>query len=555
MASKEPLNIELLKVDSSLTRLVPVVSSMDIYESASSTSFHPNGLFSTEIFGRVGDPNRDFAFARIPLKTTILHPVVWQRLIRIKALYGEILTGKAYAVWDNKLSDFVASNELDGSTGYQFFMEHWDKLMFQRSAGTPKGDVTTIRNMRIALIEKYKEEALTNNILVMPAGLRDVEVDALGRTKEGEVNPLYRKIMGIANTIADTYDKNTNVLDNARVALQKTFNEIYDKIETMLKDKNGFLQSKWASRRITNGTRNVISAMTKTPTELGLADNVSPNDTIVGLWQTTRGALPITRVAMEEFILNEVFQSVEGSVQLIDKKTLKLTSVNVSMKSFDLWTTKDGLDKVVNLQKEIDLRHAPVDIDGYYLALVYRPKDKKVFKVFRDIDDLPEWADKKDVHPITLMELIYLSGYKKWNQLKILITRYPVAGEGSIYASNVRVATTVKSVTRRELSHDWTLNESDDTNYATAYPDFKTLKYVDSLVVANSRLAGLGGDYDGDMVSGNILYTKETIAEVNRHFTSTEAYIDPAGGLRASASDDIMDLVMFNMTAPAVTLQ
>lgn len=494
MATKDPLNISLLKVDSSLTRLIPTISSLDIYESASSTSFHPDGLFSTEIFGRVGDPNRDFTFARIPLKTTILHPVVWERLIRIRALYGDILTGKAYAVWDAKQKDFVSSNEIDGSTGYNFFMSHWNELVMPRSAGTDKNDISTIRNMRIALIEKYREEALTNNILVLPAGLRDIEVDALGRTKEGEINPLYRTIMSIANTIADTYDKNSSVLDNARVSLQRAFNEVYDKIETLLKDKRGFLQAKWASRKITNGTRNVISAMTVSPISLHDENNVTVNDTIVGLWQTTRGALPIARVAMEQFILNDIFQSAEGTVYLIDKKSFKLTPVSVSSKSYDLWTTRDGLDKVINQQKEIDLRHKPVEIDGYYMALVYRPKDKNVFKVFRDIESVPDWVDKKDIHPLTNMELIYLSGYKKWNKLKILVTRYPVAGEGSIYPSNLRVTTTVKTEVRRELNDEWALDESDDTNTATAYPDFSVKQYVDSMLISNSRVGGLGAD-------------------------------------------------------------
>lgn len=52
------------------------------------------------------------------------------------------------------------------------------------------------------------------------------------------------------------------------------------------------------------------------------------------------------------------------------------------------------------------------------------------------------------------------------------------------------------------------------------------------------------------MVSGNILYTQEALTEVNRYLSSVEAYVDPAGGLRASGNDDIMDLVMFNLTSP-----
>lgn len=552
LIDNDAFNLGLLKLNANQLKLMAPITSLDIYETANSTVFHPDGLFSTRIFGRMGEEGRDTTFAYIPLKTIIIHPVTYTRLVKIKGLYGEILTGKGYAIWNPQTKDFESSNDIDGQTGYQFFMSHWHELSPPRSQTTEgeSSDLSTIRNQRVALFEKYREQSLIDNLLVMPAGLRDIEIDPLGRVKEGEINALYRRVLSIVNTIADTYAKDNDILNNARVSLQNTFNEIYDTIESMLKDKRGYLQSKWASRKIVNGTRNVISAMNSAQRKLGTDESVGPNDTIIGLWQTSRGALPITRPALKRFLLDDIFASVEGLVSLIDKKTLKLVQVNISSSAFDKWTTKEGLDKIINQQSVVPARAKPIEVDGYYLALVYRPKDKMVFKVFRDITELPEGFSKDDVYPITLVELIYLCNYKNWNKLKLFVTRYPVfeaGGEGSIYPSNLRVATTVKSDVRIELDENWE-PINDGGHVAKAFPNFTVEQYIDSMVVHPYRVKGLNADYDGDTTSGNIVYSEESIKEVNAYLNTKEAYLDPAGGFRTSIGTDTLNLVLRNMT-------
>jgi hypothetical protein len=54
--------------------------------------------------------------------------------------------------------------------------------------------------------------------------------------------------------------------------------------------------------------------------------------------------------------------------------------------------------------------------------------------------------------------------------------------------------------------------------------------------------------YDGDMVSTNILYSKEAIEEVGRFLETREAHVNPAGGLRASSETDTLKFVMHNLT-------
>lgn len=481
-----PFNIALMDMNNLSYRTMRPVTTLDIFENANSTNFHEDGLFSVEIFGRIGDDIRDTQFSYIPIKVSILHPVVIARLEKIKRLYIGILSGKEFAKWDEDINDFVSSNEVDGETGYHFFMSHWEELEFKSGA-------SEVRKQRIEMLNKYRETAVTDKILVMPAGLRDIEIDVSGRVREDEINSVYRRIISIANTVGRVTDKEDPVFNTARWSLQTAFNEIYSIIEKMLMGKKGFLQNKWGTRRIFDGTRNVISAMTIGSPTIDDPASPGPNDTVVGLWQASRGLLPITIYGLRNGILADVFGSVEGQAKLIDMKTLEMEFHNVSSQSYDRWMTAEGLEKVISLQKMVGLRGKPIVIEDRYLALVYRPKDKMVFKVFSDISSIPEWVDKNDVHPITYEELIYLSNYRSWNKYKGIVTRYPVSGEGSTYPSNVFVQTTIKSDVRIELDNEW-MPMAADGNTALVYPNFETEVYMDSTSVHPYRLSGLNGD-------------------------------------------------------------
>lgn len=192
--------------------------------------------------------------------------------------------------------------------------------------------------------------------------------------------------------------------------------------------------------------------------------------------------------------LERIFAASEGQAYLVNPKTLKQELVNISTKSFDRWQSSSGLSKLIELFGLEYIRSRAVRIEGYYPALIYRGPDSS-FKVIYDIDDVPEGRDRKDVYPITFTEMFYLAGYLQWNTIPIDITRYPVTGEGSIYTSYAHVKTTVNSEVRWELDNDWNIISE---NKALEYPIMDHPEYIDSLIPHPSRLAGLGGDFDGD---------------------------------------------------------
>lgn len=533
-----PFNLEPLQTTKENVAHLQPVTSMDIFDGASD-SFHPSGLFSTEIFGKFGDKNRMTNFSYIDVKVPLMHPIIYRSLISLKGLYQEIIEGRTFAKWNEEIADFEKSNEVDGDTGYSFFLNKMPEIKYRESSSDERG-------MKIRLIKKYQDRMMTRYMLVAPAGIRDIEIDDAGMIQKNDINAFYVSFISQSNAVSESALKhNPEILDRVRSSMQRNWLNLFETWEAMLDGKQKLIQGKWAARRIHYGTRNVLTAQADVVHRLGDPGYISFNKTIVGLYQVMKAMLPKARYYIRNGFVNECFTYVGGEVSLVDTKTLKRVNKVVDKKYYDLWMSNEGLEKLITAFHSESFRDKPVTVGDSYLGLIYKGPDG-TFKMFHGIDELPEGFDKKYVTPITYAELFYLSGYRDWNKHPILVTRYPVNNIGSIYPSFVHVRTTIKDERRRELDHEWKPMEGDD-NIAYAFPI--PGPYINSLVPHQTRLKQLGADHDGDTGSGNIPMTEDSINEIRVALTKKRSYLNSKGGFLSSASTDITDLVMLNFSA------
>lgn len=487
-SSDIPFNVRILELTPKKLYGLKPVRSLDIFDGATG-NLHEDGLFSVSIFGKPGDDRRDLRFSYIDIKVPIFHPIIYFSLVELKKLYELIMSGQEYAVFNPIINDFEKSNPIEGQTGFTFFLEHWEKIVFKPSKSEQRID-------QAKLIEKYKSVALTTKIAVCPAGLRDIEIGDDGRIRKDIINDYYFTFISISNAISDVAVKtNPSFLDNARFKLQQNFNELYNTLENMIKGKKKLFLNKWASRKIQNGTRNVITAMKVDNPELGAPGSIGYNHTAVGLYQALKAALPITKFQLKNNYLSQLFVSPDVALPLIDPETLELSPERVDVSIFDRWTTEEGLDKLISSYSEESIRHNEIKINGKYLALIYKGKDG-TFKIFQDINELPPGRDREDVSPITWTELFYVSTQKELNKLPAFVTRYPITGIGSIYPSYTYVKTTVKAEKRVPLDDNW--HPIDDITETCYQFPIRGSAFVNALSPHSSKLTGLSADFDGD---------------------------------------------------------
>lgn len=531
-----PMNIDLLILSNDVASKLHKIEVLDIYES-STRNFHSKGLYSTEIFGKVGDVRRETTYAYIDLNIPIFHPYIFKTIVKLKALYGEIISGKSYAIFDTKTNDFIKSNQIDGDTGFHFFFSNFKKLNLLRNDSIK-------RDIYVDLVEKYKTNCTMSKLIVLPAGLRDIELDKNNKRSENEINKLYRKVLGYSNLIKDiNIDLNIDYVDNIRYSIQNTVLEIYTYIKEMLEGKRGMIQDKWASRKVFNSTRNVITSYVPTVTSMDDKRNVNTNQTVVGLYQLLKAIFPLSAKLVRDEFLYKVFPGVNSPALLVNKKTLHKEIVANDPKLYDEWMTIQGLEKKFNLFGREDIRSDIIETKDHYLGLLYKGNDG-TYKFIQDKDEVPEDRLKNGIiEPITFSELMMLSVYKYISDIPVFITRYPITEYGSIYPSYMYLKSTVSSEIRRELDDSWNPSEF----ICVEFP-LKGEKFFESLAVSLSHIARMGADYDGDMVSFTCVLSEEAKSEIKSKLNSREYYVDVNNELYFSGETDVSQITLSTLT-------
>lgn len=185
-------------------------------------------------------------------------------------------------------------------------------------------------------------------------------------------------------------------------------------------------------------------------------------------------------------------------------------------------------------------------IEGSYLALIYKGLDG-TFKIFYDIEELPANLDRKLVKPITLVEMLYLCGYNRWNKYFVQICRYPITGVGSIYPSRVYTKTTIVGEQRVELDENWQ-PYTDDDHIALEFPQEGSTSFMDTQSPHSTKLQQLTADFDGDTGSATFVMSNEALAENERQLSSAQTWLTSDGKLMASFDYDTIAYVLTNLT-------
>lgn len=529
-----PYNISLLILSAEDVRGLTQIDVLDIFGNASK-DFHPSGLFSVEAFGKVGEEKRNRHFAYIDLSVEIFHPTIYRSILQLKELYGKIMSGTAYAVFDPATKDFEPSTMEKGQTGFSFFLKHFHQIEFEQRPSTS-------RTFAIEMIRKYQKSLMMDKMVVMPAGLRDFVILDNGKPEEDEINGLYRRVISHSNLIRGIPKTgDLSQLDASRYALQTAVYEVYQYIVGLLEGKGKMIQGWWMNRNVIRSTRNVITAATSTETKLFGPRQMGPNHTIVGLFQTFAAMFPIAVNRIRGFG-ESVFPGPNSPAILVDKKTLQKKIVSIHPDSYDLWMTQQGVEKLLKHFEVEAFRHDEIMVEGNYFGLLYN--DGKCVKFMQGIDDLPEGRDKKFVKPITYCELYYLALASDAAVTPVLNTRYPILGYGGIYPSYIYLRSTTKSIPVNKLDAEWNISDE-------ILPEFpiRGQAFMNSMCVHPSHGARLDSDHDGDTMSLTAVLTDEGRAEIAELLHSSRYYVGMDGKMVFSASTSISDNVLLELTS------
>lgn len=495
------------------------VTTGDTFE-GQTINLNEEGLFSTTIFGRQGTVDRDNTPSYVDIKLPVFNPIYFNAMVSLKGIYSEIIKGTTYAVWSDTEKDFIKSNVIEGETGFSFFVKHLGEL-------EPKHTDSTRRKKKIQFFENQRDIALTDKIVIIPAGIRDIDFLPNGTVSEPEINKLYKKLIFRSRSLfGDRIDVEDPLYDNIRWGLQEGFNAIDNFLFTMMKGKSGFFQRKVIRRSVFNATRNVITARKTSVEDCDDVATIDPNSALVGVYQSLLNFAPINVHSLNKGILSRIFTPGVDIAHLVNPKTLEENYVEVDSRIVEKWTGYDGLVKLFSGYGNPHFRNKPIKIKGNYLCLTY--DDGKHVGLFQSKSSLPEGFDPKYLHPTTYTELFYMECSPLIEKKLIQVTRYPIEGLGSIYPTKPIVKPFNDGVGKRVRMDGGDLDEH-VYHYFPIRSD--EVSYFDGLSISNAKISRMGADFDGDALSCNSLMADDTIEECYKLFGKRDYYVSGSNGL------------------------
>lgn len=313
--SLQTLSIHLLDIRKFIEENnIKQVTSSKVY--LSKNKLDPNGLFSEEIFGRYGSPDRRKTFGYIDLKTMIIHPEAWEIVLGCDPRIKKIITESGNYKLTND-GDLVESSDTN-ETGLLYFTQICKNI-----------DYSKMKNQKIAsFIKQNLDKILINKILVLPAGIRDVIISKTTQKtmiQYSDIVNLYSRLLYICNNISENLP--AEILKSLTMSVQKVCLEIRDWIHSRLSGKQGLMRGNLLKKRVDYSADLVVKPDPKLP--LGT----------VGIpWQ-------ILLKLYQLFVIHRIMQK--------DKDVLQL------------------LQSELHLDREVDVD----DIMNYFKTLVYNPNN------------------------------------------------------------------------------------------------------------------------------------------------------------------------------------
>lgn len=531
----DPINISILDPDAFIQKYgcQPVTSTF-IME-PSTMIFDDNGLFSERIFGMRTAPERLITFGYVNLKIKVFHPRIYSNLVRLKGLYGEIMSGKSFARFDPEIKDFVSAlrHEEGAGTGYAFFLSHYHDIEFQKSK-------SLTRNDRITILERYKDKVFLDKWLIAPAGIRDIQQDETTSARTmGDLNQYYVSLITYARSIPDQEPSEDmiSMFDAVRYSIQAKLVKINEYFQNMIEGKTGFMEKKFGARNLALGTANVVSPARMAGETVEDSKFPKVDQSMVPLYQAAKMFQPKIIWAIRTLFYNQVFNEATTQIALIDKN-YKLGYHEISAALTERYFTTDSMIRLLNRYADLDFRSKPVaiklnDNQYYYLFLVY--DDGTDIWQFRDLDAFKQYYesterkfDPNKVRPMTWMEMLYISTAYATRGTYMTSTRYPVLHPGSVFVAKTYVISTDPS---RKIKYH-AFNSDEYTEFAE-YPILDEVN-SDSARLHPSRISGdtgLNADFDGDRMNFNGIMTDEAIKAAQEYNESLESILLPDGRL------------------------
>ncbi len=192
------------------------------------------GLFSENIFGKLGSKERSKTFAYVNLSTKIIHPEAFNLIfMSVDPIFGKFLLNKQKYSLD-KLGNLIEDE--NGVSGVFHFVKLFPKINLDTFKKKSPKEINFIReNSKKIFIDKY---------LVLPAGVRDIVISKSTGKQQiqySDLNELYGSLISMSSTMKQM-KSSPDLAEPMAQNIQRYTIKINDWIKSRLKGKTGLIR-------------------------------------------------------------------------------------------------------------------------------------------------------------------------------------------------------------------------------------------------------------------------------------------------------------------------
>lgn len=447
------------------------VTSSSVY--SSTNQYHPNGLFSEEIFGQTED-ERKYRCGYIKLPIHVFNPEIAKTIITRS---GGIIRKLAYAETRCDLVDGVLiENENGKYCGIRDLYHIWDSLNIGKI-------LTTKKDMNIDILIKTPKRLLfIDKLLVLPPAMRPIGMKN-GKVVKSELNSYYRKLLGYKSVTAHT-TASIHKVDNS---IQDTIIDFYTYIHKHVATKYGYFQKNLLAKNSLWTCRNVISAPSynSSKPEVGLWTTGYPLMSCVSMFN------PFVKFHMKQFLSYDNLCSFHTNPDEI---------------------RRDYIENIYDDKMIGDLLTIFMDNPGSRFRILYMDPDNKQPIMFNALNTK---TNEPMSRPLTLTDVVYLCCYEAIvvPNRHVYTVRYPIGKLlGSMFA-RVHILSTIRTMQIQFQDREYPTYPIIDPNMSHMQT---STQFIDVMNIPNSRLRNLGADYDGDTVKSTGLWSDEANEQAER---------------------------------------
>ena len=495
-----------------------------------------DGLLSNTIFGLTAE-ERMSIFGYIELNGHFMDPSCYKAWCTLDRRIKQIVHGTDYF---KIMPDGSIEQDPNGDTGIDFLYKNIKKIKFKQSQ-------SEARQIQYKFLEQNRDNMFITKYLVIPVYYRDKNTtNGNGSVGLGGINKLYQNLIVASNGLQTAQDYMFDTSDAMKARVQETILAIYDflvgnnnsmisktEVGAGMKGKLGLLRRTNMSKTSNFSSRLVISAP-ELKAENPDAIMVNFDYSAVPLYACITQFRDFVMYNVRRFFENEFSASLTYPV-LMNGKLQYLEVVDPAI-TFSDDRIKQEMDRFLHGYNN---RFVPVMVPCKYgdktleFSMMFKGRNKSAVEAEKEPESIYH-------RRMTWCDIFYMACVEAVKNRHVLITRFPI----DFFTNHIMTKVIVSST---KVTEPMYFNDQ----FYQYYPKIEdkdigsntSNSFIDTLIISNLYLKGMGGDYDGDQCTCKGVYTNEANEELAEYMNSKENFVTfGCGSNRDPGSDCIQSI-------------